>query len=262
MNENTCACTRVRSCLLCKKKELYEPTHIHSEMESEVSGLFILHDIITLYEEQLLVSYFDKGAFDTLGSMYDYPSIKPEDVLLAMNAPGWVESQSGRRKQDFGPKINFMKRKIKLGDECKPVPSFLRPLLNKIAISHTYPTDGFHAIEMVALDYNAERGSHIEPHLDDIWAWGPRIVGINLLSESHMIFTRKNEEGGEYNVKVQIPARSAYIMSGDSRFKWSHAIAWNMITSRRVSLTFRELSRDIAEEEPEICRKLVALNDR
>ena len=30
----------------------------------------------------------------------------------------WSTSQSGRRKQNFGPKANFRKRKAKLGDFC------------------------------------------------------------------------------------------------------------------------------------------------
>ena len=41
---------------------------------------------------------------------------------------------------------------------------------------------GFQPVEQCNLDYHPERGSSIDPHLDDSWLWGERLVTINMLS--------------------------------------------------------------------------------
>ncbi|KNH07733.1 alpha ketoglutarate dependent dioxygenase ABH4 [Perkinsela sp. CCAP 1560/4] len=280
MESDTCGCTRARGCLICKRKAPYEPTHIDSSDAGTVPGLYVLPDILTPAEEQLLVSYFDGSFNDLQGVDSDcFLNVDPQAVIRAAAAPAWVISQSGRRKQDYGPKVNFQKRKIKLGAECRPVPHFLRRLLHRVSTASfgAYTTDdalcetvqremsSFHAIEMVALEYQPQRGSHIEPHFDDFWAWGPRIVGINLLADAEILFLRERhadtDEDRDRIVKVRVPARSAYIMSKESRYEWQHAIAASMIESRRISMTFREFSNEIMKEEPEITRQILELND-
>ena len=58
--------------------------------ELGLHGLKVIPEFITVEEEQRLV----------------------ED----MDTLPWDKSQSGRRKQNFGPKTNFKKRKVKLGE--------------------------------------------------------------------------------------------------------------------------------------------------
>ena len=44
--------------------------------------------------------------------------ISPEeeaDIVAKMDASDWVNSQSGRRKQDYGPRVNFKKKKLNSG---------------------------------------------------------------------------------------------------------------------------------------------------
>ena len=52
----------------------------------QIDGVFLQEEILTTDEELKLIQSID--SFD------------------------WVDSQSGRRKQDFGPKINFKKKKL------------------------------------------------------------------------------------------------------------------------------------------------------
>ena len=54
--------------------------------------------------------------------------------------------------------------------------------------------DGFEPVEVNVLEYHSERGSNIAPHMDDMWLWGERIFGINLLAETVMTFTKGNIE--------------------------------------------------------------------
>lgn len=93
----------------------------------------------------------------------------------------WQDSQSGRRKQNFGPKTNFKKMKMQNGD-FHGFPEFTKfvqdrfkeiPLLKK-----------FQTIEQCTLEYDYTKGSSIDPHIDDCWVWGERVVTVNCLGES------------------------------------------------------------------------------
>jgi hypothetical protein len=44
-------------------------------------------------------------------------------------------------------------------------------------------------VEVNVLEYDQERGSNIAPHMDDLWLWGERIFGINLLAETVITFS-------------------------------------------------------------------------
>ena len=53
---------------------------------------------------------------------------------------------------------------------------------------------GFEPVEVNVLEYKEEKGSNIAPHMDDLWLWGERIFGLNLLSDTVMTFTKDNIE--------------------------------------------------------------------
>lgn len=84
------------------------------------------------------------------------------------NLLGWDASQSGRRKKNFGPKVNFKKKKLQLGKfEGFPVlTQFVRERLKKFQVLRD-----FQVVEECFLEYDITRGSHIEPHIDDAWIW-------------------------------------------------------------------------------------------
>ena len=49
-------------------------------------------------------------------------------------------------------------------------------------------------MEVNVLEYDQERGSNIAPHIDDLWLWGERIFGINLLADTVITFSQGNVE--------------------------------------------------------------------
>ncbi len=120
----------------------------------------------------------------------------------------WVESVSGRRKIDFGPKANFKKKKLKEGKFAglpKCMEGVINKILNNIGLEQDIKDDlgsdevskvvkGLEPVEVNVLEYREERGSNIAPHMDDFWLWGERIFGLNLLSETIMTFTKDNIE--------------------------------------------------------------------
>ncbi|XP_066293713.1 alpha-ketoglutarate-dependent dioxygenase alkB homolog 4-like isoform X2 [Branchiostoma lanceolatum] len=127
--------------------------------------------------------------------------ITPEeeaDIVTVIEGAEWKMSQSGRKKQDFGPKVNFKKKKLKLG--CfTGLPNFSASLLDRMK-SHDLLKD-FTPVEQCHLDYDPSRGSAIDPHFDDFWLWGERLVTVNLLADS--VLTMSCEEKGKVEVTIQ-----------------------------------------------------------
>uniref|UniRef100_A0A0G4GB93 Fe2OG dioxygenase domain-containing protein n=1 Tax=Chromera velia CCMP2878 TaxID=1169474 RepID=A0A0G4GB93_9ALVE len=176
----------------------------------------------------------------------NFVSAEEEDqIVKSIDAQMWAVSQSGRRKQDYGPSVNFKKQKLKLG-RFNGLPPFASLILSKLKkyeeqIQHarpkgdqqscqtTEPTppdpfeslqnsdcQGAHLprgprnaeqsiqptvsadpdaaqvlrdfcpVELCNLEYDPERGSAIDPHLDDSWLWGERLVTLNLLSDTFL----------------------------------------------------------------------------
>ncbi|XP_056141243.1 alpha-ketoglutarate-dependent dioxygenase alkB homolog 4-like isoform X2 [Lampris incognitus] len=158
----------------------------------------------------------------------------------------WNQSQSGRKKQDFGPKVNFKRRKLRLGKFCG-LPEASRELVHRMLQEPLLAN--FQPVEQCNLDYNPQRGSAIDPHLDDSWLWGERLVTINMLSDTTL--TMSLEKGlsdlgleEEVRVAVRVPRRSLLALHSEARHKWKHAIHRKDVEARRVCITFRELSAE------------------
>ncbi|KAG5283934.1 hypothetical protein AALO_G00021170 [Alosa alosa] len=239
-----CGCKGIRTCLTCERitgkigltaneitKESQEFTYnplselaircVTGVQESfPFPGVFLCENFVTEEEEKELVSKMD------------------EDI--------WRESQSGRRKQDFGPKVNFKKRRVRVGGFCG-LPSISQKLVAQM--NQLPQLNGFHPVEQCNLDYNPQRGSSIDPHLDDSWLWGERLVTINLLSDTILTMSLDGGCGqlDQEEVKVHLSRRSLVVLYGEARHRWKHAIHRKDIHSRRVCSTFRELSAEFLE---------------
>ncbi|KAL7671692.1 hypothetical protein ACOME3_006595 [Neoechinorhynchus agilis] len=96
----------------------------------------------------------------------------------------WSKSQSGRLKQDYGAKVNFKKKKVNVDASFTGLPQYARTITNRLR-ERCIEFKDFQAVELCNLEYTKNRGSHIEPHLDDQWLWGPRIAIINLVSQCY-----------------------------------------------------------------------------
>ena len=154
-----CACTGIRSCKLCENLEATRirletaqaPSqskieirkYFPSDSELENLGAFVFERFITEEEEENLSNYMDSGQ--------------------------WIPSQSGRRKQDFGPKANFKRKKAKLGN-FKGIPAIMTPIFERLK-SVDSVMESYEPVECLFLEYTAENGAHIDPHLDDSWLW-------------------------------------------------------------------------------------------
>lgn len=148
--------------------------------------------------------------------------------------------------QDFGPKVNFKKKKVRIGG-FTGLPLLSQQLILRMQ-QHT-SLASFQPVEQCNLDYHPQRGSAIDPHLDDSWLWGERLVTINMLSDTTL--TMSLEQGlpelglsKEVQVAVRLPCRSLVVLYHEARHRWKHAIHRQDVHQRRVCSTYRELSAE------------------
>ncbi|KFO94482.1 Alpha-ketoglutarate-dependent dioxygenase alkB 4, partial [Buceros rhinoceros silvestris] len=127
------------------------------------------------------------------------------EIVELIDRDDWKPSQSGRKKQDYGPKVNFKKQRLKAGS-FTGLPSFSKKIVARMQACSVL--GGFFPVEQCHLDYVPERGSAIDPHFDDWWLWGERLVSLNLLSKTVLsmscdseatiqLFPTFSEENGE-----------------------------------------------------------------
>ncbi|XP_030318312.1 alpha-ketoglutarate-dependent dioxygenase alkB homolog 4 isoform X1 [Calypte anna] len=113
------------------------------------------------------------------------------EIVELMDQDDWKPSQSGRKKQDYGPKVNFKKQRLKAGS-FTGLPSFSKKLVAQMKACSVL--GGFFPVEQCNLDYMPERGSAIDPHFDDWWLWGERLVSLNLLSQTVLSMSCDSED--------------------------------------------------------------------
>lgn len=191
-------------------------------------------------------------------------------ITLALDTPpsegreGWVPSQSGRRKQHFGPTANFKKRKLKLKENYVGIPAELVPIVHRLDTVPELKDDRipFQVAEVASLEYLADQGSNIDPHIDDTWVWGPRIAGICTGCDCVMSFVTCSPTKTEQVVELQVllPNRCFFILDGDARYRWLHGIRRGaLFGKRRVSLTIRELTQAILTSHQELAADIIRL---
>lgn len=196
-------------------------------------------------------------------------------LIEGIDGMPWDLSQSGRRKQNFGPKCNFKKRKLQLGN-FNGFPRFSKFVQEKF--EDVGILKDFQTIEQCSLEYTPEKGASIDPHIDDCWIWGERIVTVNLLSDSVLTMTY-NDQPNRYNldcvkdypailncddgnenynkkpfkitlgnsddypvVRIPMPRRSLLVLYGAARYNWEHQVLREDVSERRVCLAYREFT--------------------
>lgn len=99
--------------------------------------------------------------------------------------------------QNFGPKCNFKKKRLRLGN-FKGFPTFTRFVQEKFKGIDIL--QGYQTVEQCSLEYSPIRGASIDPHIDDCWVWGERIVTVNLLADCVLTMTQYHGDHSRYNL--------------------------------------------------------------
>lgn len=200
-----CGCKGYRTCLICETEFGAESLKLRLSLDKEKGYVYCPFCDkawqgwdIDLYKkhpnhEGKSISY--PGIYIKL----DFLSENEENGLIRdLDKIPWDTSQSGRRKQNFGPKTNFKKRKMVPGlfsgfPECT---KFIQDRFQDISLLQGYET-----IEQCSLEYDPCKGASIDPHIDDCWVWGERIVTVNLLSDTVLTMIPYNGSKSKYNLE-------------------------------------------------------------
>ena len=180
-------------------------------------------------------------------------------IIKAIDAESW-SSAIGRRTQQYGYVYDY-KTKSKSGVMAKATKdiSEVKELANVADKLKTLYDDKL-PTQCIINEYLRNQG--ISAHIDSP-IFGPVIVSISLGADCNMTFTAKKNTAKETSytaetgdvVGVCLPRLSAVVLTGESRYIWTHEIpahtTYNNSTGesikkapdyRRVSLTFRTLA--------------------
>ncbi|KAL3243181.1 hypothetical protein MRX96_047576 [Rhipicephalus microplus] len=239
-----CSCKGVRTCLACE--QVKEPS------KHAISKRKVRHPFTFCTDCQLCwPGWIDDSSGDESTDKESY-------LVNGIDSREWVGSQSGRLKQDFGPRVNFKKKRVRAG-EFAGLPAYFTSVerkMNRCAV-----VSDFEAVELCNLDYNPKRGSCIDPHYDDWWLWGHRLVTFNLLSDTVLTLSRPEQHwmltdedlidepsSPAVDYSPQRPLTVVHDRSVcDARYKWHHSILREDVSGRRVAMTVRELSEEFLE---------------
>jgi len=172
-------------------------------------GLLQVENVLTPVEEQRLI-----GLIDTV-------------ELSPFQFHGWLGK---RLTASFGWRYDFDDASIQ---PAAPIPDWLLPLRERSAQIAGLRPDQFVQSLLVRYDPGAGIGWHRDRDVFE------KVVGISLNTAATLRF-RQRTATGFCRASVNVEPRSAYLISGESRWNWEHSIAPG--DQLRFSITFRTLS--------------------
>jgi alkylated DNA repair dioxygenase AlkB len=178
------------------------------------------------YEEALISGAEEKQLLDRLDQL----------ELAPFRFHGWL---GNRKTKSFGWRYDFEDASF---TRAEPIPEWLQPLREKAAgFAGLRPEDFVHVL-LARYDTGAGIGWHRDRDVFE------QVVGVSLNTPAKLRFRRRTADGFR-RASVQMESRSAYLLSGESRWTWEHSISPG--EQLRFSITFRALSekgRKIAAE--------------
>ncbi|GMR42556.1 hypothetical protein PMAYCL1PPCAC_12751, partial [Pristionchus mayeri] len=253
MTVSTCGCKGIRFCAACEHTDRVQKLNFE-EKEHEGFSCYVwdgkrnaaipspqLHPHSSFGEIHMastsLLGDEECMQIDGLLLINDFVSEEEENYLMdRIDRVEWALSQSGRRKQDYGPQVNFKQKKVKT-TKFLGMPDYADMLLEKMREYDEKKLGEYIPFEMCNLEYEESRKSAIEMHQDDMWIWGNRLISINLVSGSVMTMSNEKEKQLLF---IWMPHRSLLCMANTSRYSWKHGVLSHHIKGRRIALTMRE----------------------
>ncbi len=166
----------------------------------------------------------------------EFVSAAEEEELVGRIAaveltPFQFRGHEGKRlTHSFGWRYDFKDQSFR---ETEAIPAWLQPLRERAAeFAGLRPELLIHAL-LIRYDPGAGIGWHKDRPVFE------EVVGVSLGAPTVMTF-RKREAGRFARLKLPLPPRSAYLLTGDVRHHWEHGIASH--DGLRWSVTFRSLS--------------------
>jgi alkylated DNA repair dioxygenase AlkB/nicotinamidase-related amidase len=189
--------------------------YMYPDEDDAISGMLYIPDFLKAASEKKLLQTIDK-------------------------AP-WLQDLK-RRVQHYGYKYDYRARAIDKSMSLGPLPDWAQTLSKDLFARGILP---FVADQVIVNEYQPGQG--ISPHVDCVPCFADTIASISLGSSCIMDFKHASTKK---SISKWLPPRSLLVLSGESRYDWTHAIASRKTDKaqgqtierrRRVSLTFRKV---------------------
>lgn len=172
-------------------------------------------------------------------------------LLSGIDSMPWMDDLS-RRVQHYGWKYDYTLRDLSPDQYLGPIPEFFDEVIGKLA---SVPEFGAAAEQIIVNEYKPGQG--IAAHIDRR-TFGDVVASLSLGSEWPMEFASRDGRV----IEVFMPVGALLLMTGPSRFEWTHHIrprksdvrgGQRVVRKRRVSLTFRTLGSEFGARVGKTC---------
>lgn len=183
---------------------------------TRIPGLIVLPEFITAQEEEDVLAMFERD-----GGVH------------------WKNTVKARQVQHFGYEFSYETRRCDATQPLESMPPAMEKLTKQIPVSIMDTPD-----QITVNEYKPGQG--IAAHIDTHSAFTNAIASLSLANEIVMEF--RHPDGRMESVLLQ--PRSLLVMTGASRYEWTHAIPPRLFDvidgekvarKRRVSITFRKI---------------------
>lgn len=137
-----------------------------------------------------------------------------------------------RRVVHFGWDYGYASWRI---TPTEPIPEWLMSLRARAASLMALPAERLEEVLVTRYEPGAGIGWHRDAPM-----FGPIVVGVSLLGACRLRFQRQRGTGRE-TAEWLLEPRSAYVLSGEARSSWQHAIP--PTKALRYSITFRTVNK-------------------
>ena len=244
-----CACTGQRWCARCEDEVLRAKHGLHPLKDK------MRFEAVMINAPGQLRNARWFGDVSKLGlQVYENVLSKEQQRVLVEDIEKyqWRDSVSGRLKQSFGPSVNFKAQKAKVTN-FHGVPQYCEWLF---ALLKSHTPLGIESMDITSCfvqKYIPDLKSHFDFHTDDTFAYGDRILGVSLLSDSYLsLYPTQLEDVESCDrklLKVKVPKGSVFLLDKEVRYDWRHAILPDDIQETRISITLRESSDTLKQTE-------------
>ncbi|CAO2636254.1 Alkylated DNA repair protein alkB homolog 8 [Lemmus lemmus] len=221
---------------------IYKTIEESKKAYANLNGKEIIDDLgqkIILYSNYVEKAQWKKLGLQTLppGLLVVEEIISSEDEKMLLESVNWTEdtgiqkSLKHRRVKHFGYEFHYENNTV---DKDKPLPGGLPDICNSIL--EKWLKEGYIKHKPDQLTINQyEPGHGIPAHIDTHSAFEDEIISLSLGSEIVMDF--KHPEG--VTVQVMLPRRSLLVMTGESRYLWTHGITPRKFDTVQASEQFK-----------------------
>ncbi|KAH8341636.1 hypothetical protein KR059_012854 [Drosophila kikkawai] len=272
-----CGCKGVRTCLSCEADfQIAKPSLQEEFQQLEPWSYCVQCELLqpgwdTVRVQEAHEKHIKEEGLPLPGILVQERFLSAQEgtqLLADLDALPWDISQSGRRKQNFGPKTNFKKRKLQLGSFAGFPRSteYVQRRFEEVPVLQRFQT-----IEQCSLEYDPSKGASIDPHVDDCWIWGERVVTVNCLGDAVLTLTPYEvQQAGKYNLdlvpqyeqelraplldeeqlaryqgkvlRIPMPNLSLIVLYGPARYQFEHSVLREDVQERRVCIAYREFT--------------------